>query len=77
MTPPEDHYAGWAWLILTLAIAAFVAAFDIWAGQSHHRMMTTQFRLWLFNPVTGPFIAAAWVAVFTGLTYHWFLRGHQ
>jgi hypothetical protein len=71
---PEDSYAAYAWLILTVAVVLFVVAFDLWAHYTGHKMMTTQFRLWLFNPVTGPFIAAGWVGVFTGLTYHWFLK---
>ena len=69
-----DHNAAWAWLFLTAGIAVYVAAFDIWAHLTGHQMMTTQFRDWLFDPVTGPFIAAGWVGAFTGLTYHWFLR---
>ena len=73
---PEDHYAGWAWLILVAGMALYVVAFDLWAHSTRHLLMTSQFRLWLFDPVTGPFIAAVWVGVFTGLTYHWFLRGH-
>lgn len=71
---PEDHFAAWAWLVIILAVVLYVVAFDLWAHFSGHRMMTTQFRLWLFDPVTGPFIFAAWIAVFSGLTYHWFLR---
>jgi hypothetical protein len=72
----EDHHAAWAWLILTAAIVIFVAGFDIWAARTRHQMMTTQFRAWLFDPVTGPFFAGGWTGVFAGLTYHWFLRRH-
>src|SRR5258708_3264317 len=75
MTRNEDHYASWAWLILTAAVVLFVAGFDLWAHYTGHKLMTTQFRLWLGVPVTGPFIFAVWVAVFAGLTYHWFLKG--
>lgn len=70
----EDHYAAWAWLILVVSVAAYVASFDVWAKVSHHLMMTAQFRAWLFDPITGPFIAAGWVGLFAGLTYHWVLR---
>lgn len=73
---PEDNYAAWAWLIITVGITLYVVIFDVWASQTHHKMMTTQFRLWLFDPVIGPFLAAGWCAVFIGLTYHWFLRSH-
>lgn len=74
----EDHNAAWAWLILTISIIVYVGAFDTWAHLTRHLLMTAQFRDWLFDPVTGPFIAAGWVGTFTGLTYHWFLRksGH-
>ena len=71
----HDHHAAWAWLILIVAIVIFVVIFDVWASITHHKLMTTQFRLWLGDPVIGPFIFAAWVAVFAGLTYHWFLKG--
>ena len=70
----EDHYAAWAWFILTVSIILYVVAFDLWAHYTHHKLMTTQFRLWLFNPVTGPFIFGAWVAIIAGLSYHWFLE---
>lgn len=69
--------AAWAWLILTVAVALYVIVFDVHAAVSGGRMMTTQFRLWLFDPVTGPFIAAGWCGLFIGLTYHWFLRKGQ
>src|SRR5258707_2266370 len=75
MNQNEDHYASWAWLALTAAVVLFVAGFDLWAHYTGHKLMTTQFRLWLGDPVIGPFIFGAWVAVFAGLTYHWFLKG--
>lgn len=71
---PEDHYAAWAWLAITILIVSYVVVFDVWASMTGHKLMTTQFRLWLFDPVTGPFLAAGWSAVFIGLTFHWFLR---
>ena len=71
---PEDHFAAWAWLGLTTFIVVYVVVFDVWAQVTGHKLMTTQFRLWLFDPVVGPFIAAVWCGVFIGLTYHWFLR---
>jgi len=73
--PIEDHYASWAWLILTTLLVVYVAGFDVWAHYTGHKLMTTQFRLWLGDPVTGPFIFGGWIAVFSGLTYHWFLKG--
>lgn len=69
--------AAWAWLILILSVTLYVVAFDLWAHFSGGVMMTTQFRLWLFDPYTGPFIAAGWSGLFIGLTYHWFLKGKQ
>ena len=70
----EDNAAAWAWLILLLSIVAFVAAFDLWAHFTGHKMMTTQFRLWLFNPVTGPFVVGGFVGIYAGLWAHWLIR---
>lgn len=75
MTPTQDHYAAWAWLILTTAITLYVVTFDLWAHFNKHRLMTDQFRLWLGDSTIGPIIFGVWVAVFAGLTYHWFLKG--
>lgn len=72
---PEDHYAAWAWLALTIALVVFVAAFDLWAHHTGHKLMTTQFRLWLSDPVVGPFIFGGWAGIIAGLTYHWFVKG--
>ena len=63
--------APWAWLILTVIIVVFVAVFDVHAAITHGKTMSGQFRDWLFNPVIGPFIAAGWVGVFAGLSWHW------
>jgi hypothetical protein len=71
---PDDQHAAWAWLILTVIVVGYVVAFDVWAKVTHHYLMTDQFRLWLFNPYTGPFIMAGWIGLFAGLTYHWFLK---
>jgi len=71
---PEDNFAAWAWLIIVSMIVIYVVCFDVWAAKTGHKLMTTQFRLWLFDPVTGPFIAAGWIGAWVGLTYHWFLR---
>lgn len=65
---------GWAWLILTVFVALYVAVFDLHAVATQAETMSGRFRDWLFNPYTGPFIAAGWVGLFVGLTYHWFLR---
>jgi hypothetical protein len=69
--------AGWAWLVLTVGVVLYVVAFDLWAYYTQTTMMTVEFRSWLFNPVTGPFIFAGWVGLFVGLTYHWFLKRGQ
>jgi hypothetical protein len=68
---------GWAWLILTIIVVVFVVVFDVHAAFTHSETMTGRFRDWLFNPVTGPFIFGGWVAIFAGLTYHWFLKKGQ
>lgn len=61
----------WAWLILAVIVIAFVVVFDVHACYAHTATMSGQFRAWLFDPVIGPFIAALWVGVFAGLTWHW------
>jgi len=71
---PEDSYAAYAWLALLGGVAVFVIVFDLWAYHSHHKMMTTQFRLWLLSPIVGPFIVAFWVGALAGLSDHLFLR---
>lgn len=71
----DGHWSpAWAWLILIIANAAFVIAFDVHAAIVGTETMSGRFRDWLFDPYTGPFIAAGWVGLFVGLTYHWFLR---
>lgn len=65
---------GVAWAILTAAVVAYVTVFDVHAGLTGGETMTGRFRDWLFDPVTGPFIAGGWVGLFAGLTYHWFVR---
>lgn len=67
--------AGIAWLVLLIGVTLYVVAWDLYAYYTHGVMMTTQFREWLGDPVTGPFIMAGWVGLFVGLTYHWFLKG--
>jgi len=73
----EDHYAAWAWLILTAAVVVFVAGFDLWARAHGYRTMTAQFRAWLFDQVTGPFIFAGFTGTFLGLAWHFLVRGRQ
>jgi hypothetical protein len=62
----------WAWLILTVIIVAFVVVFDLHAYLTHTGTMSGQFRVWLFNPNTGPFVFGGWVGIFVGLSFHWF-----
>lgn len=67
----EQWSPAWAWLILVLAIAIYVAVFDIHAYIAGTQTMSGQFRTWLFNPTVGPFAAFVWVGTFAGLTWHW------
>lgn len=67
--------AAWAWAILLVGVALFVAAFDLQAAARGVPMMTTQMRAWLADAAIGPFIFGAWLALFGGLMYHLFLRG--
>jgi hypothetical protein len=72
-----SYSAALAWLVLLGGIVAYVVFYDVWAYRSGHLMMTTQFRLWLANPVSGPIISGFWVGLWVGLTSHLFLRfGH-
>jgi hypothetical protein len=74
--------AGWlgrnsallAWLILVASIAAYVAAYDLWAYRTGHRMMTTQFRDWLHQEVAGPIVMGLWGGVFVALSFHFLVR---
>lgn len=69
--------AAWAWLVLLVLVAGFVAAFDVWAKLHGHLTMSGQFRLWLGDEVIGPFIFGAWVGVFAGLSWHWLVKGRR
>lgn len=64
-----------AWIGITLMIAGYVTAYDVWSYKTGHKMMTTQFREWLHGTVSGPLIAAIWGGVFIGLTFHFLVRG--
>ena len=63
-----------AWVGIAVLIFCYVFAYDLWAYKTGHKMMTTQFRDWLTEPVAGPVIAAVWVAVFVGLTFHFLVK---
>jgi hypothetical protein len=65
---------GWAWGILTAAVAVFVVVFDVHAAISGGETMTGRMRDWLADPVIGPFAMAGWAGLFVGLMYHLFLR---
>jgi hypothetical protein len=64
-----------AWLVLVAAIAAYVAVYDVWAWKTGHRMMTTQFRLWLHQTVAGPIVMGLWAGVFVALSFHFLVKG--
>lgn len=65
---------GWAWLWLTVLITVFVVVFDVHAALVHGETMTGRMRDWIFDPVTGPFIIGAWIAVFAALMWHFLVR---
>lgn len=69
-----SYSAALAWLVLLAGIVLYVVTYDVWAYRTGHLMMTTQFRLWLQNPVGGPIIIGLWVGIWGGLTAHLFLR---
>lgn len=74
---PLSYSAALAWLMLLLGIITYVACYDVWAFHTGHLMMTTQFRLWLSDPVIGPITVGLWIGTWVGLTAHLFLRqGH-
>lgn len=62
--------AAFAWLILAAAVTLYVVAYDLWAWKTGHRLMTTQFRMWLHETVAGPLVFALWAGIFVGLTFH-------
>ncbi len=66
-----------AWVGIAVANICYVVAYDLWAAHSNHRTMTNQFREWLTHPVMGPIIAALWVAIFVGLTFHFIIKAHS
>lgn len=66
--------AAWAWLWLAAGVTVYVTVFDLTARHRGVLLMTVQFRDWLFDPVTGPFLWAGWVGLFAGLTWHWLTR---
>ena len=66
-----------AWIVLIVLITSYVAAYDVWAWRSGHRMMTTQVRVWLTETVAGPLIAGLWVGVFVALTFHFVIRARK
>lgn len=67
--------AALAWAGILLLIFAYVLAYDLWAHFSGHLTMTAQFRNWLGDPVAGPVMAALWVGIFVGLSFHFLVRG--
>ncbi len=67
--------AVWAWVGLLTVIVVWVVSYDVWAKVTHHLTMTTQFRMWLQDEVTGPFIFALFIAVPVGLMYHFLVKG--
>ena len=64
-----------AWVGIALLIFAYVLAYDLWAHFTGHLTMTSQFRNWLIEPIAGPVMAALWVAVFVGLSFHFLVHG--
>lgn len=66
-----------AWLILVFGIAIYVAIYDFWAYKSNHRMMTTQFRIWLHQQVGGPVVMGLWGGVFIALTMHFLVQASK
>lgn len=67
--------AAWAWLVLAVLVAVFVAAFDVWAHLTGHALMTTQMRWWIADRVIGPFIIGGWVGAFVAVMWHFLVRG--
>lgn len=63
-----------AWAGIALVIFVYVLIYDLWAHYTGHRTMTGQFQDWLTHPIAGPVIAALWVGVFVGLTFHFLVK---
>lgn len=64
--------AAWAWLVLAVLIAGFVAGYDTWAILTHHDTMSGQVAAWLQHSWTGAAVIAIWVGLPAGLLYHFF-----
>lgn len=70
--------AAFAWLVLLVAIFLYVLVYDLWAyTHPPHRMMTTQFRLWLTEPFAGPVVLGCWGGIFLALTFHFIVRATE
>ena len=66
-----------AWVGIVVVIASYVTAYDLWAHFTGHRLMTTQFRDWLAQPVAGPIVMGLWGGSFVALSFHFLVRGRR
>lgn len=69
--------AALAWLVLLVAVNVYWIAYDLWAGATGHKAMTTQFRDWLHETIAGPVIAGLWIGLFVAFTFHFLVRGRN
>lgn len=69
--------AALAWAGLFLLVNAYWISYDLWANATGHLMMTTQFRRWLHETVAGPVIAAVWVGLFVGFSFHFLYQARK
>lgn len=69
--------AALAWLILFVLVNAYWISYDIWAHLSGHKLMTTQFRDWLHEPVAGPLIMGVCGFIVFAFFYHMLVRASR
>lgn len=73
----SEESAALAWLVLFVLVNVYWIVYDLWAVRTGHRMMTTQFRDWLHETVAGPLLAALWVGIFVGFTFHFLYKARK
>ena len=70
----EDDYAAYAWLILFVGVNLYWITFDLWARATHHKMMTTQMRIWIADHTIGTFIIGAMAFIVAACFWHFVVQ---
>lgn len=67
--------AAFAWLVLFLLINAYWISYDLWAGATGHRSLTSQMRMWLHETLIGPFMFAFIIFIAVAFLFHLLVKG--